>query len=213
MTTLTLTPKSLRKGVISETLPVGNVATVVLGDTYTQVALGGTYTVALLPSEFLFVRAKFKSSVAGTNLYFVIRKSDGVTVLFQSAFTAISSTVFTTIKTATPLQVVNTADWVNCQVWIYSNLPATITMEGSSLKEIYADSNNLTDIVGIRINVTDFFFYSVGASEGINGKLSNQTDEDFIELDVDGIISSIIWTGNSGNTIFSWGGSKIGVSA
>ena len=92
-----------------------------------------------------------------------------------------------------------------------SGAPKTITIEDSSILFFMADSLNITDELSNKRQVNSIKFYSVGTSESINGKQSAKEDLDFTELEVDGIMNDFIWNANSGTTMYSWSGQKIGV--
>lgn len=84
-------------------------------------------------------------------------------------------------------------------------------MEASSLRAIYAEQVNISDLNSIKYMVDKIFIF--GGAEAILG-ISGEGNivDGFIEIVVNSIMSDFIFSANSGNLLFTWEGKTIGVS-
>ena len=214
MTQLVLTPKSIRAYKYSSTFPTGDGNfSAGVADTYVYADTPIVLNPVVVANDYLVFRAKIKSNQTGT-LTMRIQKSDGTTLILTTVAVAVTGGGAYSTVTSLPILVTNVADYVNCKVQAKNSTgSASITIESASCVMFCADSINITDDVRSKRTITDLQFFSASVSEGLNGKMSTKEDTTFTSLGITGILNSFIWTANSGNTIYSWGGSQIGVEA
>lgn len=211
MASLLLTPKSTVHGKITPNLPTSDVVdNIVTFNVFQEVTLGGTLSPAVLLDDFVIIRLQGKVA-SGTGKWRVT-KTDGVTVLGTFVPSPISNTSFVKLLTAV-IKVTDVADWVDIKIQTTNgNQSVDNTTKQDSIEIFRAESRNSTDVNGVKRHVNSIFFFSGGTSEGIGGLLSDKADDDFTELVLNEIMSSFIWSANSGNTIYSWSGLGVGVS-
>ena len=189
------------------TLPSGDEATVTITTSVWEVALVGTLNPSVLINDWFLVSLVAKIDSASGE--WRIKDKNGV-VLYSS-----SAEITTTFdrKWSGLIHILNASDLdtITIEIRSQSGAPKTITIEDSSILFFMADSRNITDERSNKRQVNSIKFYSIGTSESINGKQSAKEDLDFTELEVDGIMNDFIWDANSGNTMYSWSGQKIGV--
>lgn len=92
---------------------------------------------------------------------------------------------------------------------------------GSGVQDLIINANSIFYFIAPFTNATDFFvkahvtkfrIIGLGGAEGIHGVISDmKDDDDFQEIDVNGVMSRFIFSANSGKLLFDWSGSSIGV--
>ena len=192
---------------VDPVLPSGDEATIINTTSVWEVALVGTLAPSALTDDW-FV-ASLIAKISANSGQWRIKDKNGLVVWTSSA------EITTTFdrKWSALIRVVDASDWttITIEVTTPSSAPRTLTIEDSSILFFMADSKNITDERSNKRQVNSIKFYSIGTSEAINGKQSTKTDLDFTELVVDGIMNDFIWDANSGTTMYSWSGQKIGV--
>lgn len=154
-----------------------------------------------------YLGATLRSSVNGTIAFLEFRESDGVTVLGNAQTTSIN---YTKIKTPV-LKNVSGAPITGIRLFIKATSTRICYIQGTSFYWVGAESNNTSDVIGVKRQVDNLYIF--GSAETINGNIANTTvDLGMTVIPIDGIMSSFVFSANSGNLIFAWDGSTIGVS-
>lgn len=209
--TVKTTPQTSNRAKFTSSIPTSDKNSGSIGaSVWTEIILGSTLTFTPVVGTFVSVRARLKISASDTVLFRIL-KSDGVTVLSTSPSVAMG-TSFIEIATL-PIKVLNVADWTGIRIQVeHLTGTRTITLETNSMWMYQGDFVNITDEIGIVYNILSLDFISIDVSESIQGKSSFLSDDDFTNVNYSGIVKRLVWSGNSGNTIYSWSGSKLGVS-
>ncbi len=211
-----LTTKTAAYGRVTTTTPATDASdTIAVQNVYQEVTLGGT----LSPSgwstgHFVVMKLKAKSSSSST-MTFELRESDGSTVIFTTEGVSTGVDTYKTYYMATPVQITGTENFTACRLYVkQSNSTYTYTVQEDTIEFFYAEYKNDSDVSNIAWQVDSVYFISASGGEGFNGKLSLGSMEEttFVEYAVNGVMKGITWTGNSGDTLWSWAGSTIGVN-
>ena len=188
-------------------LPVADVETITIATGVYIQCLVGTISPAIQAGDY-FVMEMF-AKVGNSNHTFRVKDKNGVVLYTSPQF---NDTSFVK-KVTKPIKVIDPADFNGMTIEMQSGsvFPRTFTIQQDSIKFYMADSVNISDERGIKRQVSQIKFYATSIAEAINGVKSNPSDEDFVTYDADGVMSSFIWSANSGDTLYSWAGNKIGV--
>jgi len=167
---------------------------------------------ALVLGDYIVFTCNFRAQDLATGIQYEVyaENNAGTKELFRTV-TANTLTTFL-LTEAPPARVDDVADWVDIRLFVeaISGAPRIFEIEANSILYLKAESINITNEIGKK-NLTDISFYSSGVSEGINGKVSDRENLDFINVNMDNqIANKLEWSGNSGDTIYSWGGNTIG---
>jgi hypothetical protein len=215
MVNIVITPKAASFGSLAN-LPVADVSTTCVAVTpafYTVGIPAMNPSVAL--NQYVMVKLSLQNAVGATVRTVRVLKQNG-TVLFS--FTAIT-------QPALPLQsvtifskriiVTNVADWVGLTIQVSSTTAGdSIIIKKDSLLFAYAESCNIIDERMVKRNVENLYFMCMQTlEEGILGKVQSGSDTSFLTVPVNGLVNGFEWSTNSGNTLYSWSGSSIGIGA
>lgn len=211
MPSVFLTPQTSNKAKFQSSIPLSDKSTgLISASILTEIVLGSTLTFTPVVGAFVSVRVRMKLSNSDTAL-FKVYKSDGVTVLASSSIVSIGTT-FIEIATL-PVKVTNVSDWTGIRIKAeHFTGSRDITIESNSIWMFQGDFTNLTDEIGIVYHILSLDFISVDLPESIQGKTSTLSDDDFTNINFSGIVKRLSWSSNSGNTIYSWSGSRVGIS-
>jgi hypothetical protein len=213
MANLILTPKTGSFGALGN-LPVADVST-------TCPAINPAFYTANIPpmspavslNQYLIIKMSLQNAVGATVRTVRLLKANG-TVLFtfpavsQPALPSQSTTLF-----SDRLVVTNAADWVDITIQVSSGTAGdVVTIKQDSILFAFAESCNITDEVLVKRNVENIYFISMQSlQEGILGKVGSASATSFLAVPVNGLVSGFQWSTNSGNTLYSWNGSSIGI--
>lgn len=216
MASLTLTTKTSNYGVLSG-LPTSDVSTmcVAINPTYYQASVG-TLSPAVTAGIYLIVKVTVQNGVGATVRTLRITKSDGVTVLLQFAAAAQPALPLATTTIYSDRIIVGTAaDWVNVQLQVSSGTAGDIVViKAATIVFGFAESCNITDEILVKRNITNIYFMCMQPTqEAILGKVAAATATSFLTVPVNGVVTGYKWSTNSGNTLYSWDGASIGLSA
>jgi hypothetical protein len=212
MVNVTLTAKTSKANKLTHTLPTTEKATVLTTiNVYDEIILGGTFSPVVILDNWAYMILEAKATSAH-NIQYEIRKTDGTTVLVTG--TAIThATSYGNLIVAGIFQIDNLSDWVDVRLFArnINGSGETLTIQQDTIAIIQAPRRNLTDVLGVLMKVSELKFYSGGVSEGFNGLISDSDDFDFTTMDETQLLSKIVWSANSGNTIWDWAGQEIGI--
>ena len=216
MANLVFTPKSASYGVLSG-LPVDDVSTTCtsINPQYYE-ALVGTLSPAVSAGQFMIVKVTVQNAVGAAVRTLRITKADGVTVLIQFAAAnqpAVPSEA--TIIYSARVIIENPADWVNCKLQVSAGAAGdVVTVKAGSLVFGFAESCNIIDETLIKRNINNIYFMCLQpVQEAILGKVASPSATQFSTVPVNGIVNGFKWNTNSGNTLYSWNGTSIGMGA
>jgi len=212
MPSLVLTPKIGSKSKWDNALPTNDIVKALGGGTtqeYTTEGLGvGLIDIPnLIVGTKVKIRARLSSTGTGGTNTFSIRKADGVTILGSQTF-SVNTTAFVSIT----ILITNLTDFEGLRFFISDSGNAnTVTLHQSTLRSFSAEFSNSTDILNILYLIDKV--YMIGDGEYLQGVQTSTQDTDWVEVDYgNGAVSGLVFSANSGNLLFTWDGSIVGVS-
>lgn len=212
MAKIKLTVKSLNAGKLTPNIPPSEVSITLDTGIFVELVLGSTLTLLFIDAGYAFLQFNHKSSTdQGSTHQLQFRKSDGVTVLDTITFS--DSLAYASARSSALLRVGLASDWIGVRVY-WKRTNGTVTtgfIQANSIVGFHAQKNNIIDTDGIRWHIDDIKFYSLNNSEGLHGILSVNTDIDFVTLSLNSIVSKLIWSANSGDTLWDWSGQTLGI--
>jgi hypothetical protein len=214
MPQLTLTPKSSSYGTLSG-LPVSNVSTVCtsVNPAYYTAAVG-TISPTVLEGQLMIVKVTVQCAVGATVRTLRITNTAGTVVLIQfPSANCIADPTASVVIFSSRVIIDNIADWVDVKLQVSSNVALdTVQINASSLLIAFAESCNAVDESFIKRNVSNLYFISMqSVQESVLGKIGSPTGTSFITVPINGLSSGFVWSTNSGNSLYSWEGSSIGM--
>lgn len=214
MPQITLTPKTASYGVLAN-LPTADVSTTCasINPAYYQ-AMVGNITLTALPGQYMMVKVTLQNAVGAAVRTLRITKADGVTVLIQFAPASQPALPAETTTVYSGRVIIGaTSDWANAQLQVSVGAAGdTVVIKANSLVFAYAESCNITDETLFKRNINNIYFLCMqAAQEAVLGKIAAPTAIAFLPVPVNGLITGFKWSANSGNTLYSWDGSSIGI--
>jgi hypothetical protein len=214
MAQLTLTPKTANYGVLAG-LPTADVSTTCssINPAYFNVAIP-PMSPAVSYDEYMMIKVSVQNAVGAAVRTLRLMKADGVTVLvqFPAANQPADPSNATTIY-STRVTVYNPADWVNVTLQVSAGAAGdVVTIKANSLVFAFAESCNVTDEQNVKRNVGTVYFMTMQPTqEALMGRAGMVGSNEFETVPINGLCSGFKWSANSGNTLYSWEGSTIGV--
>ena len=213
MASIILTNKTAKFGVLAN-IPSADVATACP-------AINPSFYTASIPAmsptvsagEYIIVRLSLQNAVGATVRTVRIIKQNGDALL---TFAPVSQPALpaqaTTIYSARAV-VSNPADWVNVLIQVSSGTAGdSVVINANTVVFGFAESCNEVDETLVKRNVTNLYFMTMQPpQEAILGKVDSATSKEFTVVEVNGLVSGFEWSGNSGNTLYSWSGSSISI--
>mgnify|MGYP003668295913 FL=1 len=213
MASIILTNKTAKFGVLAN-IPSADVATACP-------AINPSFYTASIPAmsptvsagEYIIVRMSLQNAVGATVRTVRIIKQNGDALL---TFAPVSQPALpaqaTTIYSARAV-VSNPADWVNVLIQVSSGTAGdSVVINANTVVFGFAESCNEVDETLVKRNVTNLYFMTMQPpQEAILGKVDSATSKEFTVVEVNGLVSGFEWSGNSGNTLYSWSGSSISI--
>lgn len=215
MPSLILTPKTGSFGALGN-LPTADVSTncPTINPAFYAASIS-PMSPAVSLNHYCIIKLSLQNAVGETVRTVRILKQNGSVLLTfaavnQPALPAQSTTIF-----SDRIVITNAADWVNITIQVSSNTVGdNVTIKQDSILFAYAESCNITDEVLVKRNVENIYFISMQTlQEGILGKVGTPNDKSFLAVPVNGLVNGFQWSTNSGNTLYSWNGSSIGIGA
>lgn len=216
MVSVTLTPKTMNATKTTPLIPDANIVVLPPNNNYVELPFPTTpFTLVPTLNNFFCIKFRFKNTTvpaSPTLNKFELRKADGTTVIATSADVTVATANVYQNQFLGLFKALTLADYVGMRLfWKSSNTIGTITIEQNSVVMFEADQKNLMDDLGVKRQIDDIKIFSMGTSEGVNGFFSTNEDADFTTIPINSLMSNIIFSGNSGNTLFSWSGNLIGL--
>ena len=215
MPQLTLTTKTASYGVLAS-LPTADVSTVC-------VAVNPTYYTAAIPAmspavalgQFIIIKVTLQNGAGATVRTLRLLRADGSVLLDFPAVSQHALPLGTTTVFSARAIVGNVAEWANVSLQVSSNTAAdTVVIKANTLVYAFAELCNIIDEKFIKKNITNIHFMSMQPTqEAVLGKVGSATAIAFGTVVVNGLVSGIQWSANSGNTLYSWSGSSIAIGA
>jgi hypothetical protein len=214
MASLSLTPKTASYGIL-DSLPASDVSTncPVINPSYYQ-AIVGTLSPDVVLGQYLIAKVTLQNAVGASVRTLRITKANGTDVLIQ--FDAASQPALpsgTTSIYSARVIIEDIADWVNVQLQVSTGAAGdNVVVKADSLVFCFAESCNITNEILIKRNIENIYFCSMqNDKEAILGKVGSTSVIGFTTLQVNGLVTGFGWSSNSGNTLYSWDGSSVGL--
>ena len=208
MPSLVLTPKTSSKSATSYSLPTSDNSKASVWSSWQDAVGGGVASMDISTGLVAGQRAyvKFTAKHAGTGSPKVrIADSSGNQLAVHAGFLTTAFVEYIVLVT-----IGTVSDWATAKIQ-YQGDGGTITLQQDSIKVITAEYHNLTDVLGIKYNVDNLYVY--GAGEAINGVSTSTSDDDFTTIPINGVVTQLVFSANSGTLLFTWDGATIGVEA
>ena len=216
MPTLIFTPKTASYGVLSG-LPLVDVSTTCssINPQY-YVADVGVLSPTVSAGQFMIVKLTVQNAVGAAVRTIRITKADGITPLIQFApanqpALPLDSTVIYSARVI----IGDPADWINCKLEVSAGSAGdVVTIKANSLVFAFAESCNITDEFSMKRNISNIYFMCLQLNQdSLLGKISSPSATDFLTLPINSLTSDLLWSSNSGNTLYSWDGDSIRIGA
>ena len=211
MPSLVLTPKTAVKSKWDGVLPSADITVVNTGTPSSVEVTGNGFGAGLvnIPNltvgQKIAIRIKITRNTGGGTATFSVRKADGITTLISSTMNGVA--FLHLVTTVTSL-----ADWQGIRFYIDSGGNGqNHTVHAETLLSFTAEFSNNTDILNILYLIDKV--YMIGDGEYLQGVQTSTQDTDWVEVDYgNGAVSGLVFSANSGNLLFTWDGSIVGVS-
>ena len=211
MASLVLTPKTAVKSITTDMAfpTVENTKTDANPAVYDEVTNFAGHGISI-PDLAYYALALDLKAVAGQTCTVQFRASDGVTVLCTASRTntAYGRAWANVVQNTTGAPITGIRAYYKSSVGFGDPF-----VKEDSLSFVYGDFKNTTDELSIKYQVDTLSFFCCSSAEGMLGIIGNPLNDGFSELTPKTVMNGFIWSANSGNTIYTWTGSKIGVSA
>jgi hypothetical protein len=213
MASIILKPKTASFGVLAN-LPLADVST-------TCVAVAPAFYTAAIPAmspavvvgQYIIVKISLQNAVGAASRTVRLIKANGDALLVFPTVAQPALPLLATIIYTTRAFVSNPADWAGVLVQVSSGTAGdAVIIKANTLVFGFAESCNITDERYIKRNVENIYFMTMQvAQEGILGKEDVDIGTTFSVVPVNGLVSGFVWSANSGNTLYSWSGTSIGI--
>jgi hypothetical protein len=213
MASIILTPKTAAFGVLAN-IPTADVST-------TCTAINPSFYTAGIPAmsptvsagEYIIIRMALQNAVGAAVRTVRIIKANGDPLITFAPVSQPALPLQTTSIYSARAIVGNPADWVNVLIQVSSGTAGdSVTIKANSIVFGFAESCNLVDESLIKRNITNLYFMTMQPpQEAILGKVDSATGTEFTTVEVNGLVSGLTWSGNSGNTLYSWSGTSISI--
>tara|TARA_R110000782_G_scaffold264219_1_gene357290 strand:+ start:649 stop:1296 length:648 start_codon:yes stop_codon:yes gene_type:complete len=213
MASIILKPKTASFGVLAN-LPLADVST-------TCVAVAPAFYTAAIPAmspavalgQYIIVKISLQNAVGAASRTVRIIKANGDVLLTFPTVAQPALPLLATIIYTTRAFISNPADWVGVLVQVSSGTAGdAVVIKANTLVFGFAEFCNIADDRYIKRNVENIYFMTMQtAQEGILGKEDVDVGTTFSVVAVNGLVSGFVWSSNSGNTLYSWNGTSIGI--